>query len=1152
MKDNTKNDNDSTFMIVNTMIKDYTVNTLISQDDNEIVFNGVNNVTGVDVEICVVDKDTMRFISNDVFMMKMLFHKGVVQLYEVVECKGKVIVVKERRPQWTLRDVSVVNEMEVFNIFAQIISVVRYMHLMGVYHLNINVDNVRVDVNKGNLIKLTKFYYSKYINKDSNNSSNSNVCVNEEYDVLNCASPEIHSHLPFISSAVDVWSCGVILYYLITNTFPFGDNDSIDKDALLNGNINYNNHTNTISPELKDLISKMLHYDQHKRISINDIINHKWFINHNVNNNAIIEGINWYKMKYPIDDNILQLTLQYNSDINLIRNDLLNIKHNANTALYKLCVIKYNTTESISDLYSKAFINYITQEHNEEQISKQQINDIISSFKYQQELTNMNDNLMRLSTAVSINVINTDNNNSSYRKANTVNNSHNSELLLLENNNNNKIEHVIFNYKKQISEQIKESKLMKRQLSLFDNYKCQYNDILKKNRNHSVTSLSTKEQFRNKIFQKIQCNTMSNSNSFNHSKKRCNDIDIYDSIKQSPIYKQNEKHKEQIQDEELTDDMFNAIINNEVELAFKVAIESLNNNVYINNDDDDDNEDEHVKHKGISLLSHNESIDVDNNHSSNNSDYEETQSPVHLPSICDLSQSIAHDDDIDLNKYITNNNNKKHNNKSNNNISYHYKNKKATHCTKAPSKTTKQTINQKPKIVTLNNIKQKLPVLKSKQHKHYPYKNNPLQTSKHNVSKNISKQNQTSTNTTINSITPTKYKPKPKVVTRLQKHKNISLTHSPNISLIYKDNSSSLITHTERIKNSTKDESNIHKNSITMYSKHINMHIPDLDISTENEIFIQDNNSIITKDNHVINNNTLRTQTKEEDIKCKHMSLLHSKKTTACGSRTTSTSRANYMKGIHPIKEYFHNNNKHNKASYINKSIDNSKYNQVKQLKHKDNHNNNKHKYPYIPQQTKHHNKQSSLLTNYQGRNNTFLYNHNNNNTSYTKTNRSLNNSIQTINNSKNKIKNILSHSPYSNRNSYQTPPQINRNRNKQFIPSFRCSSPFKTTIKPMQLYYEINLGLFKGLIDINCISHLNLQDTVNHIRNKLKEHNIFYIQSNNYLFKCNSKTQRFDIEIKEIYENIYYYYIKYKKTNGNNTNEDNNNNNNIIPLLFN
>jgi serine/threonine protein kinase len=372
------------------MIHNYKINTLIHNDLYGWLFNGVDVNTGINVNVWVANNERLRFTENDVVCMKMLFHRNVIQLYDVVsDDKGNVVVVKEKIPQLKLRDVVLESEMEVFKVFSQVVSAVKYMHCMGVVHLNINVDNVMVNVEYDNkVIKIGNFYYSKFIN---NNKNDGNIIVNEEFDNSSCVSPEIYMHLPFKPEMADVWSCGVILYYLIYKKLPFcnGGDSTINKEELIKGNVDYNSNNNIIiSDEVKDLISKMLESDQHKRISLEEVIKHKWFIDNNVNNDAIIEGINWYKMKYPIDENILQLCLQYSdnvndNNINLIKNDLLNIKYNANTALYKLCVIKHSNEQSISDLHSKAFSTYISNPQNKTQLSAEQINNIISSFTSQ-------------------------------------------------------------------------------------------------------------------------------------------------------------------------------------------------------------------------------------------------------------------------------------------------------------------------------------------------------------------------------------------------------------------------------------------------------------------------------------------------------------------------------------------------------------------------------------------------------------------------------------------------------------------------------------------------------------------------------------------------------------------------------------------------
>ena len=77
----------------------------------------------------------------------------------------------------------------------------------------------------------------------------------------------------------DLWSCGVIMYILLTGRPPFdGDDDNEILENVKIGDYDMKNYPFPIlSDECKDLIIKLLEYDPNKRLSASEALNHPWF-----------------------------------------------------------------------------------------------------------------------------------------------------------------------------------------------------------------------------------------------------------------------------------------------------------------------------------------------------------------------------------------------------------------------------------------------------------------------------------------------------------------------------------------------------------------------------------------------------------------------------------------------------------------------------------------------------------------------------------------------------------------------------------------------------------------------------------------------------------------------------------------------------------
>jgi serine/threonine protein kinase len=154
---------------------------------------------------------------------------------------------------------------------------INYLHKYGVLHRDLKPENIMLtECSDKGVIKVMDFGLSKIMGPGEK--------VADGFGTLSFVAPEVLIRQPY-NKQIDIWSLGVILYFMLSGTLPFDDeNDNEEVIAKMTVFVEVqfpSKYWSKKSPQVIDLISKCLIKDPNKRIAIEDFLQHEWIKKYN-------------------------------------------------------------------------------------------------------------------------------------------------------------------------------------------------------------------------------------------------------------------------------------------------------------------------------------------------------------------------------------------------------------------------------------------------------------------------------------------------------------------------------------------------------------------------------------------------------------------------------------------------------------------------------------------------------------------------------------------------------------------------------------------------------------------------------------------------------------------------------------------------------
>ena len=300
----------------------YIFKEIIGKGKNCIVFFAYDTINHRNVAIKRIKKafltlEDLSLIQTEIDTLKVCQHPYVVKLYEIIETFDEVNLILEYcdlgNLYYYLSQLKFnLSEEEIATYIHDISKAVYSMHNLGIIHRDLKLSNIALTKNKNKVeIRILDFGLSKILGP--------NQLCNEGYGTPGYAAPEVINRNNY-SYGADVWSIGVIAFFLCTGKLPFDYSrpGCTEKDLIENTLLDEvkfdNNFSNKYSIYAMRFIKNLMNKNTFERPNIREVLQHEWFQKF-FKSEVKKRKINNYKNEFYENPNIEEIvTLDENFD----------------------------------------------------------------------------------------------------------------------------------------------------------------------------------------------------------------------------------------------------------------------------------------------------------------------------------------------------------------------------------------------------------------------------------------------------------------------------------------------------------------------------------------------------------------------------------------------------------------------------------------------------------------------------------------------------------------------------------------------------------------------------------------------------------------------------------------------------------------------
>jgi len=235
------------------------------------------------VRVCkTINKDRssvpVEQIEAEIEIMKSLDHPNIIKIFEVYDDYNNIYIIMEfceggellKRISEIHRSGQRFTEHFVANIMGQLLKALGYIHAKKVVHKDLKPENMLfVDSSNDAEMKVIDFGLAEMFHQDDSTSHNS-------AGTALYMAPEVYQRN--FNYKCDIWSAGVIMYFLLTGRLPFmGRTIEEVRDKVCKDQPPFQRDCRLVSPVAVDLLQKMLQKDPRVRPSASQALEHPWF-----------------------------------------------------------------------------------------------------------------------------------------------------------------------------------------------------------------------------------------------------------------------------------------------------------------------------------------------------------------------------------------------------------------------------------------------------------------------------------------------------------------------------------------------------------------------------------------------------------------------------------------------------------------------------------------------------------------------------------------------------------------------------------------------------------------------------------------------------------------------------------------------------------